>query len=192
MSQKEWGIVYAKWLRAIENLSCEERGKIEHLIFQCVLDQEYDISILAPTTKAVFDLIKSDIDSDGQKVAIAKMLQSKTNVMKTIAPVKDKLDYSFIDETWLPLVMKWLSYKKARKETYVQIGLQAFYTKLRHLSNDDLKTAEAIIDQSMANSWKGIFELRDYGTTSRQLKRNPRENILQYTGETSSTVDRTL
>ena len=66
-----------------------------------------------------------------------------------------------IPEDWMPTVKVWLDYKKARRESYVQAGVQAFFTKLKNLSGNNIQVAEAIIEQSMANNWAGIFALKD-------------------------------
>ncbi len=38
---------------------------------------------------------------------------------------------------------------------------KAFYNKLLKLSNNNPVTAKSIVEQSMANNWAGIFELKE-------------------------------
>ena len=59
--------------------------------------------------------------------------------------LKDKLD-------------EWISYKTERKETYKEVGMKSF---LRQIENNQLMYGEEavcnLIDDSMANGWKGII-----------------------------------
>ncbi|MBQ2189044.1 MAG: hypothetical protein II401_10885, partial [Bacteroidales bacterium] len=74
---------------------------------------------------------------------------------------KEKFDLGFCDPAYVEAVKRWLEYKSARRETYkTQTSLEAFYKKLVKLSNGDPLTADAIIEESMANNWQGIFALR--------------------------------
>ena len=87
----------------------------------------------------------SDIDSDNDIV-----------ISKDIYFNKDKIDISF-----LPLVKKWVVYRKKIKSPYkTQIGFDAFCKDLKELSGENLITAEKIVEQSINKEWKGIFELK--------------------------------
>jgi hypothetical protein len=63
----------------------------------------------------------------------------------------------------LPVILKpyetsiseWLQYKRERKETYKPTGLKALYGKMSGFGDK----LPAVIQQSMANGWKGLFEL---------------------------------
>ena len=62
------------------------------------------------------------------------------------------------------LIDKWLNYKKQRRESYAgKDSIDVFEKHLREFSKNDYKTAEKIIEQSMANNWAGIFELKNKG-----------------------------
>jgi hypothetical protein len=57
------------------------------------------------------------------------------------------------------LVQRWLDYKKSIKDSYKsQESLDMFVKKLINYSGGNAKVAEEIIETSMANQWKGIFE----------------------------------
>jgi hypothetical protein len=60
------------------------------------------------------------------------------------------------------ILQTWIDYKREQhRETYkTEIGFTAFTKKLLDLSGGNLETAKAIIEQSIANNWKGIFELK--------------------------------
>jgi len=76
---------------------------------------------------------------------------------------KSGFDLAFIgDSTWEALVTTWLDYKQSRKEGYVsELSVKKFHTMLRNLSRGDAAVAGRIIDKSIANNWKGIFELTE-------------------------------
>ena len=83
---------------------------------------------------------------------------------------KFSFDFSNFDENFIAHVNSWLEYKKERKEPYKsQKGLNAFYNKLIDYSKNDPDTAKKIIEQSMANNWAGIFELKE----SQQKNKDP-------------------
>lgn len=83
---------------------------------------------------------------------------------------KDILDFLLFDEQFIECLKTWLEYKKERKEPYKsQKGLNAFYNKLIDYSKNDPDTAKKIIEQSMANNWAGIFELKE----SQQKNKDP-------------------
>ena len=83
---------------------------------------------------------------------------------------KFSFDFSNFDENFIEHVNSWLDYKKERKEPYKsQKGLNAFYNKLIDYSKNDPDTAKKIIEQSMANNWAGIFELKE----SQQKNKDP-------------------
>ena len=74
---------------------------------------------------------------------------------------KDKFDYSFFGN-YTDMMIEWVEYKKSIKDSYKsQKSLVACFENLKKLSNDNVTTAKDIIMQSMANNWKGLFELKN-------------------------------
>jgi hypothetical protein len=60
---------------------------------------------------------------------------------------------------FIPLVEKWIEYKKSRNENYKsQVSLNVFVKILTKYSENKFEIAENIIEQSMANNWAGIFK----------------------------------
>jgi len=56
---------------------------------------------------------------------------------------------------------KWIDYKKSRGERYkTEQSLMVCAKKLHELSGGSASVADQIIEQSMANNWAGIFELK--------------------------------
>jgi hypothetical protein len=72
--------------------------------------------------------------------------------------VNGKLDLSGYGQMAY-LVQRWLDYKKSLKDTYKsQQSLDLFFKNLIKYSAGNAQVAEEIIETSMANQWKGIFE----------------------------------
>jgi len=65
------------------------------------------------------------------------------------------------------LVQRWLDYKKSINDKYKsQESLNMFFKKLTKYSNGNAQLAEDIIEESMANEWKGIFEPKNQKNNS--------------------------
>lgn len=105
--------------------------------------------------------------------------KADTDTVKDTEDTKTKtesIDDLFSNENVLlkPIVSEWIAYKKEIKDPYKTVrGMKAFVKELQKLSNNDPKVAKEITERSMANNWKGIFELNNNGngktaiTTSR-------------------------
>ena len=71
-----------------------------------------------------------------------------------------------LHESFYEIIQEWLSYKKETgkpytfKENGTSIGFTKFCNSLITLSNRDHEKAKQITEQSMANNWAGIFELK--------------------------------
>lgn len=75
--------------------------------------------------------------------------------------LETKVEIPFLTE-WDILFNDWFDYKKDRKETYKNAkSIEAFKTKLKNMSKNNIKTAKEIIADSMANNYAGIFEPRE-------------------------------
>jgi len=74
---------------------------------------------------------------------------------------KDNLDF-ITDKKMKVVFLEWLEYKKDRKEKYKsEKSLQIAYKKFVKLSDNNSETAKEIVEQSMANNWAGLFELKN-------------------------------
>lgn len=61
----------------------------------------------------------------------------------------------------IPVVYDWLKYKRTRSESYKSDkSVSLFIANLTKYSGGDISKARQIIEQSMANNWAGIFELK--------------------------------
>jgi tRNA U34 5-carboxymethylaminomethyl modifying enzyme MnmG/GidA len=116
----------------------------------------------------------------------AKQKQTKTNDLYDkdkeleidIDNKKDKI-LKDIPLDWQEIINIWLNYKKDRKESYKSNqSIMIMFKKLVELSNDNLETAKKIIEQSIANNWAGIFELKQ--TVKKGLTKNKYEEIKEW------------
>lgn len=74
---------------------------------------------------------------------------------------RKELDLSFVEEPFLTVIRKWIDYKHERKQSYTQRGIEACYKNLMELSNSHPVIANAIVDQSIANNYAGLFALKN-------------------------------
>lgn len=74
----------------------------------------------------------------------------------------------------------WLKYKKEEhKQSYKSsITIQAALKRLSEISNGNETTAIKIIEQSIANCWKGLFELKQQ--TNGTSKHGKQEQFAEY------------
>jgi hypothetical protein len=81
---------------------------------------------------------------------------------------KPKFDLEKIFEgygaEWIELFKQWLDYKREKKNTYKgEKSMRTMAKKLFEMAGGDIVTARAIVEQSMANNWQGLFELKTDG-----------------------------
>lgn len=98
---------------------------------------------------------QSDIKKSQRK---EKEIKEKENKVKGY----EDFSFEFLEEDYKELFSNWLEYKHQRRETYkTQKSLEICYKQLKEKSNFDKDGARLIIEQSMANNWAGLFELKD-------------------------------
>lgn len=94
-------------------------------------------------------------------------------------PAKELPNLDFVSEAFREVFQTWLDYKRERGESYKsEKSLKICYNKLLSLSDNDPNRAKLIVEQSIANNWQGLFELKnknhnkphiaDYDNTSKQ------------------------
>lgn len=95
----------------------------------------------------------------------------------TPSPGKGKaLDLSIVEPAFQPVVADWLSYKSERGQTYRQRGLESLYRRLVELSGGNADTARRIVEQSKANNWAGLFEIKTFTNDERTETRTGRNH----------------
>ena len=124
-------------------------------------------SNMSKTAKEVWEKRKAEL-------TLLEQMESKSNTnvqnkgTNVVQPedvnedeIKNKNNYDFVLTEYKEPFEKWLQYKTDRKEKYKSdTSIELFYKKLVKLSNNNPKIATDIVEQSMANNWAGIFELK--------------------------------
>jgi predicted transcriptional regulator len=75
---------------------------------------------------------------------------------------KEEFDFEELEELNIEVWKKWRAYRKETfRLTYKPIGEKAAIGKLMRLSQGCHEVQEQIIQQSIENGWKGIFDLKE-------------------------------
>lgn len=105
-----------------------------------------------------------------QQLTTTKNIEKEKNITLLHKVIESNFNF---DSSFIPLIEKWIEYKKSKGQTYKnQDSLKAFINKLLTLSGANLLNAEKIIDNSMANSYQGIFALKDIYRKPEQIKKD--------------------
>lgn len=120
---------------------------------------------------AIFALIKPQVDANnrrfinGSKGAEHGVKGGRPKKEQEAKPKQAKKGVSleFIkDENFKKVVAGWLDYKKSIGSSYkTQASVEAMARKLWSMADGDIQAAMAIVEQSIANNWKGLFELKE-------------------------------
>ena len=91
---------------------------------------------------------------------------------------KELPDIDFVGNDFKEVFTTWLEYKRERRENYKsEKSLKLAYSKLLQLSGNDPQKAASIVEQSMANNWAGLFDLKpgNNGNRNNQNERDCRQ-----------------
>lgn len=73
----------------------------------------------------------------------------------------EEIPLPFTDSEFTEKWKEWLQYRKERRlGAYAPTGLKSTFTRLKKMCHDDPRIAIEVIDQSLANNWQGLFELK--------------------------------
>ena len=102
-----------------------------------------------------------------QKVDVEKVdvqnapLLNTNNKLNTNKSKTKGFDYESIDGLNVDLWKKWKEFRSEQFRTsYKPIGEKAAIGKIMRISNGSMEIQEQIIQQSIENGWKGLFELK--------------------------------
>lgn len=109
--------------------------------------------------------------------------QTKTDRLNLAKPKNNLIENENINEnrvkTELELKLdEFYKFRKEMKKPVLETSKESFINSLRKLSNNSSKTAIEILDQSIANGWQGIFELKKDSKSTEQ-KLEPKLNMLK-------------
>ena len=138
-----------------------------------------------------YDSYQSTFNTEGQTKGQTKGERGAINNNNNNNKEKKnkEIDLSFLQKDFIPIVEKWLLYKKEKKQEYKgQTSINTFCKKLIEYSNGDAIIAEAIIEQSIANNWAGIFELKNNNNGNKQ--QNRRDADAQWRAEMQASIAR--
>lgn len=112
---------------------------------------------------------------------------------KGIVSVKGKVNsesenfnFDFLDFSFKNYFLEFLDYRKKIKKPFkTQMSIEACYKNLIQFSKNNPETANEIIQQSIANQWQGLFELKEknfakkenLNGTARQNTENRRQSV---------------
>ena len=109
-------------------------------------------------TEVIRETIKGTLNRQDKD----KTIKSTTNVVpkKSEKPI---FSLDFIDdENFKKLFEEWLDYKRRVKHNSYkdQKQIELAYRKMYELGGGDVEMCRAIVEQSIANNWQGLFELK--------------------------------
>ena len=85
-----------------------------------------------------------------------------TDIILNTNNTKKRFDFESLEELNIDVWKKWKEYRKEQfRINYKPIGEKAAIGKLLRMSQGCHEVQEQIIQQSIENGWKGIFELKD-------------------------------
>jgi len=92
-------------------------------------------------------VLKRDLKGTNEVPMVMVEVMETVNVIVEVTPIEKKLNDFF-------------EFRKKMRKPILDISKESFKNKLITLSNNNIETAIAILDQSIANGWQGIFELK--------------------------------
>lgn len=106
-------------------------------------------------------------EGEGMKISypIRRTIKEQEKKKKILSKdnIKEKEENGFVAPEFAQAFSVWLEYKRQRRETYKSdMSRKACYNKLVKLAGGDPAVAMAVVEQSMANNWAGLFALKQY------------------------------
>ena len=174
--------IYFDFIENIESLTFEERGHLFTEILRYAMDGE--MPEFHGNERYVFPSIKNQIDRDhnryreicearaefGQRGGLAKASKSKQKVAKVGKSSQDKdkdkekdntpTEYS-ADSAFEIAMNEFREHRKSIKAPLNELSEKKIRNELERLTDGDEEKKIQILDQSIRNGWKGVFQLKD-------------------------------
>lgn len=191
-------VFYRSFYEAIKELPSEQKGIIYDAIFEYSLN--FNEVALSGMNATIFTLIKPQLEANNKKYYNGKKAKRKQNGSKTGANVNGNananvndnvneyyvplgFDLLFIEKEFSESFSKWLEYKLEIGDSYkLQRTIETAYKNLKDYSNNNPDFAMHIVDRSISNQWKGLFEEDNQNVIKRfdkpiipNVKPNPNE-----------------
>ena len=101
---------------------------------------------------------------------------------KNIKKEKETFLNEIKDSEFKNILLDWLEYKEEIKDTYKsEKSLKVCYENLLKLSNNNPEEAREIVNQSIANQWKGLFKLQNRNSNETNSNTNSNTKTKQLT-----------
>ena len=100
--------------------------------------------------------------------------REKWNEEKKVKPEKPDVPVNVAHTDFEKKVIEFFNFRIKIKKPMIEESKAQFLAKLNKLSNGSEKTAIDILNQSIANGWQGIFELK---TTNNGTKHHPLDSL---------------
>jgi len=146
---------------------------IKRLIKYGLLEQQafnkYRVLTIVNYQKFTYAEQQSDnrVTTEGQQSNTNKHYKNDKN---------DKINTDFVPNENREVFKDWIEYKTARKEKYkTQKSIEACYKNLIKLSQESSCDPREIVNQSMANNYAGLFELKkgvNYGKATNRTQQS--------------------
>lgn len=107
-----------------------------------------------------YENINKDIDKNKIKRKEEENKKEELTIKKAIQKKEPQIDLSYINPDFIPKWERWIAYRKEIKKPLQAMSLKSAYEKLLKMAGGDYILAEGIIEQSIANGWQGLFELK--------------------------------
>jgi len=121
----------------------------------------------------------STLPGKNDESASSKFPHTNTVERTTKNTSKKEVVLPFTEIEFSEMWKAWLQERRDRRyKSYTDNGEQAALHNLKKMSNDDYRTAIAIVQQSIAQGWQGLFELK--GAKSGKRPELDREQALAW------------
>jgi len=192
--EKKGFILYADLIHTIEKMPVEKAGELFLHILNYVNDKNpiSEDLIINLTFEPIKQQLKRDLNhwesvrvkrseaglasakkrqqKSTKRTSVKSVQQSSTNPTVIVNDnVKVIVNDNVINKSRIELKLdEFYKFRKEMKKTILESSKEAFKKSLIKLSCNDEQTAIEILEQSIANGWQGIFELKQQtnGTTN--------------------------